>query len=202
VDLSGGNIAAFLLLTSEVWDLATKFDHTPINKDGTTSIIPRDIQSDGIRLASAKWAQRDRLESTGGSKRYHILARLGPAIHRAIIADHSLSNPGYTGFSLREADIQKDQDVQDFLQNGVSWAILEERAHTSRNKGDTTRRKFYLHPLLSPTFEIPHRRAKEPLYITFEQAKEWFTTEHNIRFIGITKFRRAVIAGKQGSLFS
>lgn len=200
VDLSGANIGAFLLLASEIWDMATKFDVEPVDRDGQPNTIPREIQSDGIRAASIKWVERDRREIVGGSLRYSIITRLGPAIHDAIIADQALSNPGHTGFSMQEADIGRDPFIRDFLQDGVSWAILEERPHTSRNKNDTTRRKFYLHPLLSPFFEIPHRRVKEPLYITFEQAQDWFTTIKPIRFTGITKHRRAIAAEKQGRL--
>jgi hypothetical protein len=202
VDLAGANIAAFLLLASEIWDLATKFDHTPISLEGKPISIPRQIQTDAIRAASSKWVQRDRLETTGGSKRYRIIARLGPAIHAAIVSDTALSNPGHSGFSLREIDIERSSAIQSFLHNGVSWAILEERPHTSRSRGDSTRRKYYLHPLLSPMFEIPHRRAKEPLYITFEQAQQWFTTDEPISFVGITKYRRSVNSVKQRQLFS
>jgi hypothetical protein len=198
IDLSGANIAAFLLLASEVWDVATKFGHEPIDSEGRPNTIPKDVQSDGIRVASTKWVQRDRLETTGGSRRYAILSRLGPAIHDAVIGDRGLSNPGHTGFSLREIDIQRDCSVQEFLRNGVSWAILEERAHTSKNQQDTARRKYYLHPLLSPTFEIPHKRVKEPLYIAYEQAVEWFTTNNPIRFTGI-KRHRSRIAGETQS---
>lgn len=182
VDLSGANIAAFLLLASEVWDMATKFGHAPVDAQGRPNTIPRDVQSDGIRVASYKWVQRDRLETTGGSRRYAVLSRLGPAIHDAVVEDQALSNPGHTGFSLREMDIDKDRAVCEFLRNGVSWAILEERPHTSKNAGDTTRRKFYLHPLLSPAFDVPHRRVKEPLYINLRQAIDWLTTDAPIFF--------------------
>jgi hypothetical protein len=190
VDLSGANIAAFLLLASEIWDMATKFGHEVIDAQGQTSVIPRDIQGDGIRVASSKWVQRDRTEFTGGSKRYAVLTRLGPAIHDAVVEDQAISNPGHTGFSMREIDIDADPVVRGFLRDGVSWAILEERPHTSKNSRDMTRRKFYLHPLLSPTFEIPHRRTKEPLYITLEQAIDWFTTNGPIRFTGIRRYRQ------------
>lgn len=182
VDLSGANIAAFLLLASEVWDMATKFGHAPMDAEGKPNTVPREVQGDGIRVASYKWVQRDRLERTGGSRRYAVLSRLGPAIHDAVVEDQALSNPGHTGFSIREMDIDKDPLVCEFLRNGVSWAILEERPHTSKNAGDTTRRKFYLHPLLSPAFDVPHRRVKEPLYITLRQAVEWLTTDAPIVF--------------------
>jgi hypothetical protein len=200
IDLSGANIAAFLLLASEVWDVATKFGHEPIGINGRPNANPKDIQGDGIRAASTKWVTRDRLETTGGSHRYAILSRLGPAIHDAVIGDRALSNPGHTGFSLREVDIQRDCSVQEFLRNGVSWAILEERAHTSKNQQDSARRKYYLHPSLSPTFEILHKRVKEPLYITYEQAVGWFTTNNPIRFTGIREHRTRVAEERQSHL--
>jgi hypothetical protein len=200
VDLAGANIAAFLLLVSEVWDTAIKFGHVPIEAPSIPNRIPHEVQEDGIRAASYKWAQRDRLETTGGRRRYGILSRLGPAIHDAVVEDQALSNPGHTGFSLREIDIDKDPRVSEMLRSGVSWAILEERHHTSKNEGDTTRRKFYLHPLLSPTFDVPHKRVKEPLYISLQQAIEWFTTDNAIRFGGSKKERRRIAHGKQSEL--
>lgn len=200
VDLAGANIAAFLLLASEVWDMATKFGHVPVGADGKPERIPREIQGDGIRIASNKWAQRDRLETTGGSRRYGVLSRLGPAIHDAVVEDQALSNPGHTGFSLREIDIDKNPAVCEFLRNGVSWAILEERPHTSKNAGDSTRRKFYLHPLLSPAFDVPHKRVKEPLYISLRQAVEWLTTDAPIFFGGKRKDRERIGHQRQSEL--
>ncbi len=198
--LSGANIAAFLLLTSEVWDMATKFGHAPVGADGKPSVIPRDILSDGIRVASNKWVQRDRLETTGGSRRYAVLSRLGPAIHDSVVKDEALSNPGHTGFSLREIDIDQDPAVCEFLRNGVSWAILEERSHSSKNAGDTTRRKFYLHPLLSPAFDIPYRRVKEPLYIGLRQAIDWLTTDAPIFFGTRRNDKRRIAHQRQSEL--
>src|SRR5205085_9431126 len=106
----------------------------------------------------------------GGRMRYHILTKLGPAIHEALRSDLCISNPGHSGFSLRETDLAQDADalkVAEFLNNAVSWAIFEERPHTSRNRADRSmRRKWYLHPLLCAAFSIPFIRVKEPLYTT------------------------------------
>jgi hypothetical protein len=116
------------------------------------------------------------------------------------VEDEALSNPGHTGFSLREMDIDKNPAVCEFLRNGVSWAILEERPHTSKNAGDTTRRKFYLHPLLSPAFDVPHRRVKEPLYISLRQAVDWLTTDAPIFFGTRQKDKRRITHQGQSEL--
>jgi hypothetical protein len=163
VFLAGCNITAFLRLLSEIWDAASKVDINPLH-----STVPPQIQEEGIWSASKSWRGRDRTETIGGSKRYEFLSRLGPAIHAHLLKDLAISNPGHSGFSLRDIDIlstQKGQEVGEFLHKAVSWAILEERGHTSKLQQKEARRKWYLHPLLSPTFGIPYKRAKEPYYI-------------------------------------
>jgi len=45
IDLSGANIAAFLLLASEIWDVATKFGHEPIGISGRPNAIRRKFKA-------------------------------------------------------------------------------------------------------------------------------------------------------------
>lgn len=179
--LSGANISAFLLICSEIWDMATKTDIHPLKENP----IPYKVQTGGIYIAAGKWSIRDRNEDIGGRHRYQVLSRLGPAIHDALIEDLAISNPGHTGFSLRESDLTDEEmskKVSKFLQNAVNWAILEERPHTSKIREGTTRRKWYLHPLLSPFFGIPHVRAKEPFYVGVEEVYNWIFGKDRIRF--------------------
>lgn len=179
--LSGANISSFLLLCSEIWDLATKNDLNPFEDVP----LPALVQADAIHEASNQWRNRDRNEHTGGRQRWEILSRLGPAIHDALIGDLAISNPGHSGFSLRESELsrsERGERVARFLHDAVSWAILEERAHTSKQRESATRRKWYLHPLLSPAFSVPHIRAKEPLYLTVDEVYEWFFEGKQIRF--------------------
>ncbi len=174
--LSGANITAFLLICNEIWDVSTKTGLHPLRHFP----LPDVVQTQGIFLASEKWRERDRNEQLGGSRRYAILSKLGPAISEALIGDLAISNPGHSGFSLREADLlgndrPDDQrlKVAQFLHSAVSWAILEERTHTSKKREGASRRKWYLHPLLSPVFQIPHIRVKEPLYTSPEVVYDW-----------------------------
>jgi hypothetical protein len=178
VELSGANITAFLLLCAEVWDNASKLDMDFL------AGVPEDVQSNAVYDAAEKWRNRDRNENVGGRERYEILTRLGFAIHETLINDYAMSNPGHSGFSIREADFRLGEHanrVLILLQNAVSWAILEERTHTSKQQ-ESARRKYYLHPILSPVFAIPHTRVKEPLYASIDDMFRWFFSTEEVKF--------------------
>ena len=180
--VSGYNITAFLLVMSEIWDWSAKMGINPLKGP-----IPDTIQSEGIHQASKEWRQRDRNEPGGGEHRYEVLGRLGPAIHAATVRRQAISNPGHSGFSLRDTDLKHGgpnaRMVEEFLKNAVNWAIFEEREHTSKNPEESSRRKWYLHPLFSPEFAIPYTRVKEPVYIDgVEIVYRWFFTGEPILF--------------------
>lgn len=178
VELSGANITAFLLLCAEVWDTASKLDIDFL------AGIPEHVQTRAVYDAAEKWRNRDRNENVGGRERYEILTRLGFAIHETLIGDYAISNPGHSGFSVREADFRAGEHAErviNLLQNAVSWAILEERPHTSKQQ-ESARRKYYLHPLLSPVFAIPHTRVKEPLYASIDDVFRWFFSTEKVKF--------------------
>lgn len=200
--LSGANITAFLLICSEIWDMAAKIGLHPLR----AKPLPYEVQAEGIYNASQKWAMRDRNERTGGRKRYHVISQLGPAIHDAIVGDLAISNPGESGFSLREADLwgdypvdSKNRKVSDFLEKCASWAYLEERPHKSRKREAASRRKWYLHPLLSPIYGIPHIRVKEPLYVTVDQVFDWIFGEE--RLIFSKKWGRSLVTPKDKGVY-
>ena len=179
--LSGANISAFLLVCSKIWDVAAKVGVKPLGK----ARVRAQVQSEGVRLASEEWFERDSNEHTGGRQRYALVGRIGQAIHDALVSDFAISNPGHTGFSLRESELNESKEgieVRRFLQDAVSWAILEERTHTSKLREGATRRKWYLHPLLSPRFAIPFKRVKEPLYVGTSQVYSWFFGEAKVTF--------------------
>lgn len=178
IELSGSNITSLLLLCGEIWDVASKLD-VPL-----LETVPPQIQTDAVYFASESWRSRDRQEKIGGRERYDVLTRLGFAIHDATVGDFAISNPGQSGFSVLEADLwtnERRERVALFLQRAVSWAILEERPHTSKHK-ESSRRKWYLHPLLSPVFAIPHTRVKEPLYVSVDDVYRWLFSNAKIAF--------------------
>jgi hypothetical protein len=180
--LSGFNITATLLVLSEIWDLASRLGVDPL----LAAPISDKIQTESIHKASQNWAERDRTETFGGQRRFEVIGRLGPAINDSLIGEAAISNPGHSGFSIRETDLQGSEEgesVAGFLRKGVSWAIIEQRAHTSKNPGDSVREKWYLHPLLSPFFKIPLKRVKEPFYVQdIHDAYMWIFSNERIYF--------------------
>jgi hypothetical protein len=186
--LAGYNISIFLLVCSEIWDVATKYGVNPISGVPLTAIT----QTEGVFSAAGKFLRRESNEKGGGSRRYHVLSRLGHAIAQSVIRDEALSNPGHTGFSLREIDLQqgtRGAEVAAFLDGGVNFGIFEEREHTSKHKEPFSRRKWYLHPLLSANFGIPYKRVKEPLYVDIDTVYRWFFTDEPIHFGGKSRRR-------------
>ncbi len=179
--LSGSDIRAFLRICEEVWEIASKIAPESLL---TETPVPPNLQTEGIFLASHHWRERDKTETHQGSMRYAVISRLGPSIHDSLIDDLAISNPGHTGFSVREPDLAQDDATQlrEFLGNGANWAIFEERPHTSKNREGATRSKWFLHPILSPAFGIPLKRAKEPYYTTIHELIGWFFRNAEIRF--------------------
>jgi hypothetical protein len=200
--LSGFNITATLLVLSEIWDLTTRLGVDPLSADPVND----KIQTESIHKASQNWAERDRTEIGGGQRRFEVIGRLGPAIHDSLVDEVAISNPGHSGFSIRERDLQGSQEgekVGGFLRTGVSWAILEQRAHTSKNKGDSVREKWYLHPMLSPFFKIPAKRVKEPFYVTdVGEIYKWIFSKDRIQF-GVWARKKAMRkAAREGTQMS
>jgi len=200
VGLAGGNISLLLLVCGDIWDAAARSGMNPIEQRP----MSEQIQTEGILDASRKWRERDRNEARGGAQRYDFLGRLGPAIKRRIVNDMAISNPGHFGFSLRETDLaadEKAEQLKTFLNNGVNWAVFEERAHTSKNSEDPTRRKWYLHPLFSPAFGIPYNRVKEPLYLEVRDVYGWVFARGRIAFEGTRQRSRIRPSSGQMGLF-
>jgi hypothetical protein len=181
VSLAGGNISAFLLVFSMLWEHLLKRHTDPLSLPA----IPARVQSDAILAASKAWADRDPAEYSGGEYRRIAIGRLGTAIRRSILDDRALSNPGHSGFSLRDEDLFTFPEtvLAKFLADAVKWGVLEVRPHRSKYKTDGPRHKWYLHPLLAPVLEIPFKRVKEPLYINdLAIVISWFFESGPVKF--------------------
>jgi hypothetical protein len=190
VYLSGGNISAFLLIFSMIWDALLKQHADPLSLPQVSA----PIQTDAILSASRAWLRRDQGDNEGGEYRYVALGRLGSAIRRAILDDKALSNPGHSGFSLRDDDLLSSRymHLANILNSGVKWALLEVRPHRSKQRIDGPRHKWYLHPLLSPSFEIPFKRVKEPLYVNnLDVVERWFFGDGPINFVANPPLQRS-----------
>ena len=87
-----------------------------------------------------------------------------------------MSYPGGNGISLdvSELELKKSPNIETwhFLSDAVGYGDLVVAEHTTKNKTSETRRKFYLNPILSPTFQLPAAHTKEPLYWRLEKLLE------------------------------
>lgn len=174
--LSGANIYAFLLICGHIWDVAQKQGISPL----TQFPLPPVVQSYGIYNASRDWRERNVREHNRGDLRDSFVRRLAAAVKEAVVND-TMSNPGHSGFSLREFGTSPvDVAVKEFLEEGVGWGFFEERIHKPKQKNEDERRKFYLHPLLSPVFAVPFIRVKEPFYASMDSVWQWIFSDSKI----------------------
>ena len=147
-------------------------------------------------MAAGKLLRRESNEKAGGSRRYHVVSRLGHAIAEAVIADDAISNPGHTGFSLRESDLQQGvrvAEVATFLEGE------DEFQHLSRAKSIPPKTKsrirgangIFTHDCPA-NFGIPYKRVKEPLYVDLDTVYRWFFTDgpHSLRWEGAPSRRQ------------
>lgn len=161
----------FLHICHRVWDAFLKNQSSvPIEKrinllEGGE--IDRDIQSSGILFASNEWFKK-LPEEPGGNSRQNFAEQLGIHLNSLMMNDLSMSYPGGNGVSLALTDYLSDREdvsqLRTFINDMVDFGVLFETEHTSKLKAGGRRKKFYLHPILCPRFQLPEARTKEPYY--------------------------------------
>ncbi len=163
VDLSGWNILAFMTICRAVW--AAWLRRTSDDELQRTILpkIDRDEQVIGIYEASRTWAEKLK-EGTDGGGRAKFITALGAWFSASIRNDRALSNPGHNGISLLQNEFEKRDFITDLIRVCRDQGDLIESAHTTKTKDAKPRIKWYLNPILSPYFRIPHIRTKEPIY--------------------------------------
>jgi len=173
--LSGGNILVFLSLCREMWDLAQRT--AAINQKTLESAFKAELQSQAIWNVSSDWLRKQD-ELSGGAFRRRFITRIGTGLRRALMSDKKLSNPGRTGFSLSQEELESDQnsDIRLFLDEATDFGALVRKPHTSKEKDRRPRVKWYISPVLCPNFDLPAVRTKEPYYATIDEVRRWIQT--------------------------
>lgn len=169
--LSGGNITVFLHICHRIWDgfLKNQSSLPPEKRDDVLNVgvIDRNIQSAGILFASNEWFNK-LPEEPGGNARQSFVQEFGIDLNRTMIADLSMSYPGGNGISVALAEYQSKAEIntqlRNFISDTVGYGVLFETEHSSKSKAGGRRKKFYLHPILCPRFQLPEARTKEPYY--------------------------------------
>lgn len=177
LDLSGGNILAFLGLCHGIWNQFLKMEQGKGKEEHRTNplageSIDEKLQAVGIQEASKVWYNKLAEHKPGGDIRQRFIGKLGNFLRRSMREDRKMSYPGGNGFSL-EVNVLEDETLPNreawgFLKQCVGWGALVVVDHTTKMQAGGRRLKFYMHPVLSPVFQLPVAHTKEPLYWEME----------------------------------
>lgn len=176
IKLSGSSILVFASICQHIWDTWSRTASTvPTDSDRTDSVPYRmewAHQDTGIRRVSAIW--RDKIvETPAGHARQRLIDHIGKLMHSRLIADLSMSYPGANGFSFALADYSTAPELARHLDEAVAFGFMQTRPHTHRTSGRGPSQKWYLHPILSPYYEIPFSHTKEPFDATVAEFRNW-----------------------------
>ena len=171
--LSGRNILVFLSICQFIWAEYGRSIRTTSDDVNPPEGISKITQDVGIHEASSYWFRKIRAEPNGGDDRHRFISVLGTALRAALREDRRMSYPGGTGFSLSERELEANRDVSVFLNRCVAYGALESSRHTAKSKQRGQSRKWYLFPILTPYFQVPTRRTKEPKYLRVSGLREW-----------------------------
>lgn len=110
-------------------------------------------------------------------QRARLVSALGGWFRRRMLDDRALSNPGHSGFSLLASEMTSQSSLVPLIKTCRDHGDLMESLHTTKNKDQARRLKWYLHPLLCPLFRIPHIRTKEPIYTTLTELQRLYNNQ-------------------------
>jgi hypothetical protein len=172
IELSGGNILVFVSICQHIWAAWLRVARGERASNGSVPSIDEAIQAVGIQEASTHWYTKV-AEESGGTSRQRFISTVGETLEKSLYNDDALSYPGRNGFSLSLSDLKQDVELEDFLNECVDYGALFDAPHTTKESNRRPRRKWYLNPILSPYFKLPHIHTKEPAYLTGDTVRGW-----------------------------
>lgn len=175
-DLAGNNILAFMTICKCIWATWQRRNPREADRRGALPSFEVDDQVIGIAEASQVWFKKIQV-GVEADKRARLVSALGGWFRRRMLDDKALSYPGHSGISLLAADLNSDTDLVSTIKVCRDHGDLFESSHTTRNKDQAQRFKWYLHPLLCPLFRIPYIRTKEPIYTSLGELQQIFLSE-------------------------
>lgn len=171
IALSGGNILVFLNICQLIW--AEYLRRSPSDVGKIPFEIDPIVQDMGIQEASAYWFRKMQADPYGGDERYRFASVVADQLRTRMRDDRNMSYPGANGFSLSERELDKRPDVSQFLDNCFQYGVLSVQRHTPKTKSRGQSKKWYLFPILSPYFQLPVVKTKEPLYANLQLVEAW-----------------------------
>jgi hypothetical protein len=190
-NLAGSNILALMSICGMIWAAWLRLNGDEALAKNTVPVFPEMAQRLGIQDASDLWLRKIRVGNDDGDRRYEFVVRVAGYLRQAMLDDKPLSNPGNSGFSLDKADfILGRSSAIERLKIATDYGDLLGFDHTTKLKDQAPRSKFYLHPLLSPFFRLPHIKTKEPKYLTMEGFHGMINGKSYIAVNGDPEFRQ------------
>ena len=186
LSLSGRNVLVFLSICQFVWEEYRRFERSSDGGDDPPMDIPVNTQDVGIQEASSYWFRKVKADPNGGDDRHRFIGVLGTELRAELRDDRRMSYPGHTGFSLSDSELEANEDVSVFLNRCVAYGVLEASRHTAKSKHRGQSTKWYLSPILTPYFQIPTPRIKEPKYLRVAEFRKWIK-KANIRSVAWPK---------------
>ncbi len=173
IDLSGGSILVFVSICQAIFDAWIKSianERSSNQLDSMPASIDEYVQDEGIRTASNSWHSKIHTDP-GGGDRQRFIDYLGSDFHKRLVNDKNMSYPGGNGFCLPVSELRADEQVATYLEEATSYGFLHDREHTSKNRQKGRSHKWYLHPILSPFFDLTIAHTKEPLYLHISEIR-------------------------------
>lgn len=173
IGLSSGNISIFISICYEIWEMFLRNEirkkESRENPLKSKNHIDHKIQSMGIFNASNLWYEKIS-EQPNGDDRQSFINFLGTQFKKWLSDDKAMSYPGRNGFSIAKelfdtSDQSMAKALRSFLNDSVDYGDLFDAPHTTKKTDRKERTKWYLTPILSPYFQIPHQHIKEPYYV-------------------------------------
>jgi len=176
IDLAGHNILAFMTLCKAVWSTWQRRNPGAADIQHVLPSFSIDDQVIGVAEASHLWFKKIQV-GLEADQRSRFVSALGRWFRKRLIIDKAMSNPGHSGFSLVEEELRSNRLLVQIIKSCRDHGDLLESHHTTKNKDQIQRLKWYLHPLLCPIFRIPHIRTKEPIYTTVAELQSIYDAQ-------------------------
>ncbi|MBU0768928.1 MAG: hypothetical protein KJ687_07545 [Proteobacteria bacterium] len=174
LNLSGGNILMFLSMLEHIW--AAWLRTLPRDIDWEDETIPFIddvyVQSAGIEEASDRWYDKIKEDLNGDSRR-RFVAFLGLLFRNRLRSDKKMSYPGHNGISLTINDLESNPAVYNILRDASAFGVMVDLKHTPKTPSRGESRKWYIHPIFAPHFQIPATHTKEPMYVSAKLVYSW-----------------------------
>lgn len=175
-ELSSGNVLNFITLCRHIWQAWLRSD-AQVDRGRRLPQIEQTAQATGIFDASRSWFEKVIPQGFNGHSRQANVRVLGEWFAKRMIADKAMSNPGHNGFSVTREDFESDEIVAEWLKLATGFGDLVSAPHTTKLKDRKIRIKWYLAPILSPYFRIPHIHTKEPIYTSTTELRKLLSLE-------------------------